>query len=100
MTDDASVHPTSITPGVGNHQPHPGPTVPISVWLLLVPLVDPRNTPIMLLSMAMLPQPMLTDTTARERTVIDTLEADDYEAVLAMFRWYAIPPDADAPRIR
>ena len=92
--------PASITPGDASQRPHPGSTVPISVWLELVPLVDPRYTPIMLLSMAMLPQPMLTDATGRERTVIETLEAGDYEAVLAMFRWLAIPPDADAPRIR
>ena len=100
MTDDASVPPTSVTPGDSTQQPHPGSSVPISVWLELAPLVDPRYTPIMLLSMAMQPQPMLTDATGRERTVIETLEAGDYEPVIAMFRWLSIPPDVDAPRIR
>lgn len=42
---------------------------------------------------------MLTDATGRERTVVETLEAGDYEVVLAMFRWHAIPADVDAPRI-
>ena len=70
------------------------------MWLELVPLVDPHFTPIMLLSMSMQPNRMLTDATGRERTVIETLEAGDYEAVLAMFRWHAIPRDVDAPRIR
>lgn len=101
MSDDAFVPPASVTPSDSAQQPpRPGTTVPMSVWIELAPLVDPRYTPIMLLSMAMLPQPMLTDATGRERTVVETLEAGDYEAVLAMFRWLAIPPDADAPRIR
>lgn len=100
MSDGASVPPTSMTHGKGTPQPYPGGTVPLSVWLELAPLVDSRFTPIMLLSMCMLPQPMLTDATGRDRTVIETLEAGDYEAVLTMFRWLAIPPDVDAPRIR
>lgn len=90
---DPSAPPTSLgTPALRA-------LVPLSVWHELAPLVDDHFTPIMLLSMSMRPQPMLTDATGRERTVFEALEAGDYEPVLAMFRWLAIPPDADAPRI-
>ena len=72
--------------------------IPHAVWDEIARLVDTRFGPVKLLSMCMLPQPMLTDRTGRERTVIETPETAHYEAVYATLRWITTELDADAPR--
>ena len=75
------------------------PQIPLAVWSEIAQIVDGHFGPVEFLAMCMYPHRMLTDAAGLERTVIEMLEAGDFEPVYTMLRWITTPPDADAPRL-
>ena len=57
------------------------PQIPLAVWTEIARIVDTYFSPVELLAMAMYPQPLLTDASGREHTVVEMLEAGNYEPV-------------------